>query len=479
MDNKTVFEQTQSSQNEQPQPVPAEQVYTPESTPSPQESKAPSAPPPPILGRFPGILKILLSIGALVIVGFLIITFVFPLFSRKNSGPVTLTYWGLWEDPAVMKVLIAEFERKNPTISVTYAKQDIKQYRERLQTRIQNGNGPDIFRFHNTWVSMLSDSLLPLPKEVMTPTEFKNAYYPVIQADIMKKGAIYGVPLGLDMLAMYVNTQLFNAAGLAVPQTWDDFDKVARRLTVKDESGQIKTSGAAMGTVDNITHSYDIISLLLLQNGVNVHDISSTAQNASEALQFYTKYAKGEDSVWSTTLDPSLLMFSRGELAMYFGYSWDYFTIKATNPNIAFAVYPVPSLPDRQMTVASYWVEGVSLKTKHQKEALLFMKYLAQKETAQKLYTESSKTRAFGEPYARKDLAETLQSNQLIAPFVTQAPFAVSSFFASDTYDSGVNEKMNAYLGNAVRSILDTTSPDTAVETLSKGVAQVSSQYGQ
>jgi len=79
--------------------------------------------------------------------------------------------------------------------------------------------------------------------------------------------------------------------------------------------------------------------------------------------------------------------------------------------------------------MASYWAEGVSVKSPHQKEALLFMKFLAQKETETRLYSDATKERAFGEPYARVDLASTLRDNKNIYPFVYQAQNASSSLF--------------------------------------------------
>src|SRR5207244_1425991 len=108
---------------------------------------------------------------------------------------------------------------------------------------------------------------------------------------------------------------------------------------------------------------------------------------------------------------------------------------------------------------------GISNKSKHQKEALLFMKFLSQKDTMQKLYSQEAKTRLFGEPYARADLADLLRENTLVYPFVAQGKDAKSSFFISDTNDNGLNSQMNGYLGNAVRSVLGNTSPDSAVET--------------
>lgn len=425
------------------------------------------------------LLKVFLGILFIAIVVFIAFKIILPRFSPKKTEPVTLSYWGLWEEPAVFQSLIADFERQNPDIKVSYVKQDNKQYRERLATRTENGTGPDVFRFHNTWLSELKDILLPFPSDTLRKEDFQKWYYPVATLDLVKNGAIYGVPLEIDTLALFTNTEALQAVGVSVPTSWEEFGKTARLLTVVDENGKIKTAGAALGTFDNITHAPDIISLFFLQNGADLRNLAQTSKNASDALEYYTSFTKGDASVWDGTLEPSMLAFASGNLAMYFGYSWDVFSIKAINPNLTFDVSVVPHLPGRNITVAGYWAEGVSSKSKHQKEALLFIKFLSQKETALKFYTQVAKTRVFGEPYARVDLAQLLSDNKLIYPFVAQGNDARSSFFASDTYDNGLNEQMNGYLGNAVRSVLGNTSPESAVETLSKGVAQVLKQYGE
>ncbi|MCL4353647.1 sugar ABC transporter substrate-binding protein [Patescibacteria group bacterium] len=423
-------------------------------------------------------IKIILGIIVFAFIIFAFLSFVLPRLRMTQKEHVTLTYWGLWEGKGVMDPVIADFQRQHPNVTVRYVEEDPKQYRERLITRIKNGNGPDIFRFHNTWLPMLSGYLLPLPTDVISKSDFDNFFYPVAGADLTKNGAIYGIPLEIDTLSLFVNTNLFKSAGLSVPQTWDEFITDCRHLTVKNQEGKIMTAGCAMGTFSNVTHAPDIISLLFKQNGADLENLSAS-NYASQALDFYTSFAKG-DAVWNSTLDPSILAFAKGNLAMYFGYSWDIFTIKSINNNLNFKIFSVPHLPGagESETIASYWAEGVSAKTAHQSQALDFMKFLSQKETEEKLFLEESKTRLFGEPYGRKDLANLLSASTYLAPFVEQAPNASSSFFASDTYDDGLNAKMNAYLGNAVSSVLSDTSSQTAVDTLSQGVSQVLSQYG-
>ena len=460
----------------------------------PQAPTPPSEPPPPNLppvsfyqpekknatSLIKKIVKILL--GLFVVFAFILIVFlvIIPQFTKTGvGGQVTLTYWGLWEDSKVMQSIISDFERENPNIKVDYTKQDIKQYRERILTRVQNGTGPDIFRFHNTWYTMLSEVLLPLPNDTISKDEFSRFFYPVAQKDLIKNGAIYGIPLEIDTLSLFINNQLFESAGLSRPATWNEFINNARAMTVKDENGKIKTAGAAMGTYDNITHAPDILSLLFLQNGVDFNNMADSSERVQGALSFYTSFATDENNVWDNTLDPSILAFAKGNLGMFFGYSWDYFTIKQFNPNISFQVVPVPQLPNQTITLASYWVEGVSSKSKHQKEALLFMKFLARKDTEEKLFAQSSKTRAFGEPYARRDLADTLKTNQNAYTFVSQALDASSSLFVDSTYDDCINQQLNTYLGNAVNSILSDGSLETAFDTFLEGTSQILQKYGQ
>lgn len=450
--------------------------------PSPQPISEPSSlPKPPRPSPLGSILKIV-GIGVVVLLLiFLIFRFVVPLFNQtKKEEAVTLTYWGLFEDKNVMNTIVSDFHRTHPTITVNYIQKDIKQYRQSLVTQISAGNGPDIYRFHNSWVGMMKSFLSPMTADVIPSDEFKKNYYPVIQQDLVRNGALYGIPLEIDTLSLFVNTELFAAGGNAVPTTWDEFIRVAKDRVVKDSGDKIQTAGAALGTYDNITHAPDIISLLMAQNGTSFTNFSSTLDNTSQALQFYTAFAKDEGSVWDSTLDPSVVAFSKGNLAMYFGYSWDIFAIKALNPDLQFSIHPVPNLPSRKMAMASYWVEGVSVKSKHQKEAMLFMNYLTKKETLQKLYTETAKTRLFGEPYPRSDLANSIKSNPYLASFLEQAPYAISSYFVSDTYDDGINSQMDAYLGNAIRSTqADDNSMKTAVDALAQGVNQVLGKYGR
>lgn len=446
---------------------------------------APYAPEEEPSSKFP-IKKVISFVIGLIILLALASLFIFVILPRLSSPKnenVTLTYWGVWEDSVPFETIAAEFTRIHPNIKITIQKQDIKalgKYVDRLATRMDNGTGPDIFRFHNSWITELKSRLLPLPQELVKELKLEESYYPVVAKDLKLQGAYMGVPIHFDSLSLFINTEIFNNAGITTyPSTWDDLRSTALELTVKDDAARITTSGVALGTFDNIAHASDIVSLLLIQNGANLNDLNGeNRQSAYDALDFYTLFAKGESAVWDNTLENSKLAFANGKLAMYFGYSWDIFEIRARAPGLGFVVTAVPHLPSRDSTIASYWVEGISSSTKHPKEAYEFVKFLASKSSMEKLYALQSKTRAFGELYPRADMAELLRENTLIYPFVEQGGKAVSTMFSSDTHDDAMVDALNVYMGNAVRSIISNNgSSQSAIETLSAGVAQVRERY--
>jgi len=462
----------------------ASQAPPPSTPPPPSQPQSPSSSPPPIKkrGGFVGMfIKLFVVLLVLLVMGIVVFQFVLPIFrGNSSSKDAALTYWGLWESDATMQTIIDDFQKENPTITVNYEKRDIDKYRQTLQTRIQNGDGPDVFLYHNSWTPVVTNLLSPISSEVMDPQEFENVYYPVVVEDLTVEGAIYGIPMGIDTVALFVNDSIFEETGANMPSTWEDFTNVSAGITVKDGENRIQTYGAGFGAYDNVNRAAELLSLLFLQNRVNLTSPQETEGSMVEAIRFYTDFVTGRDNieaVWNTSAPNSLISFAGGNVGMYFGYSWDIFVIKELNPELKFSVHSVPKLQN-DLTVASYWVNGISSNSRYPEAAQKFLSYLAKKETQEKLYTETSKVRLFGLPPARRDMADMVRDNPYVYPFVAQAETAKSTFFVSDTYDEGLNDQMDAYLGNAIRSVLGNTSVESATETLISGMEEVLAQYG-
>lgn len=420
---------------------------------------------------------LIIGVGAVIflVIFVLIIKAVFGGKGAKKQ--VNLTYWGLWEDKEVVQPLIELYQQKNPNIKISYEKMSPENYREKLVVRSKSGQGPDIFRFHNTWLPEIKEVVAPLPQSIMAKSEFEKTFYPVQQKDLKVDNYYYGLPLEIDGLVLVYNKNLFSKAGIAAaPTTWDDITDMVPKLTVKDRQGQLITSGIALGTSSNIEDFSDIFGLLLVQNGGSITKLNS--EEAAGALEIYRKFAEDPQGYWSDAMPNSTTAFIQEKVAMIIVPSWEILTIKAANPDLTIKVLPVPAVPGgSSSSIANYWVEGVSRFSKNQIEAWKFLRFLTEKENLTKLYEMETKFRPFGEPYSRVDLASLLIQNDYIGAVIKQANSYVSLPLISRTYDNGLNDEIIKYLENAINSTAQGVSYSEALKTASQGLNQVFTKY--
>lgn len=401
------------------------------------------------------------------------------------GGGANLVWWGLWEDSSVVQPLIDEYQQSHPGVKIEYKQQSPEDYRERLVNSIAQGDGPDIFRIHNSWLPMFRNSLAPIPSSVISPSDYLQTFYPVVSTDLSLGSTPVAVPLEFDSIGLYINDEIFDTYLKQPPTTWDELRDLAKQLTIKDENDTIIQSGVSLGRTENVDHWPEILALLMIQNHVDMTNPSS--DNAAIALDYYTRFAT-EDGVWNETLPESTLMFAQGKLAMYFAPAWRSSEILKQNPSLRFHVVPVPQLPKSSLDeantyYATYWAEGVNKDSKSQAAAFEFLKFLVEKETLQKFYqnaANSAPERKFGEPYPRVDMQDLILNDPLVGAFVKQGKEAKSWYLQSRTFDgaTGINSQINKYFEDAVNSVVGGGLPNKAVQTAAAGVQQVLAQYG-
>ena len=287
-----------------------------------------------------------------------------------QTRQVNLTYYSLWEDPAVMAGVINDYQRLHPNVKIELLRQNQIQYKDRIMAALQTKSGPDIVRIHSTWTPLFRSLLEPVPSDVISVSQFKSTFYPTASTDLILSGKIYALPLEIDGLVMFANTDLLNKAGLTPATTWEDFQEQVQHLTVKDQSGRIQTAGTSLGTTGNVDHWQDVLALMFMQNNAKVEQPIGLA--AEGALSFYTDYVK-KLGVWDETQDASTVAFAKGRVAYYFGPTWRYFDIKelSKNSRLNFKIVPVPQISGEPVAVtqSSYWAEAVSAQSPNKREA--------------------------------------------------------------------------------------------------------------
>jgi multiple sugar transport system substrate-binding protein len=397
--------------------------------------------------------------------------------TEAPSKQVEISYWGLWEPSEIFSSVINQFQEENPNITVNYQQQSYQNYRERLQNALSSDSGPDVFRFHHTWVPMLEGNLDAVPSDIYSQSAFEETFYPIAASQLKSDGAQVGIPLMIDGLALYYNQAMFDRANLTPPTNWDELRRVAKMLTLRNEN-EIIQGGIALGTTGNVEHFSDILGLMLLQNSADPSKPNN--QLGQDALTFYTIFYR-TDKVWDETLPSSTYAFATEKAAMMIAPSWRAHDVHEINPDLQFATAPVPQLPDTNITWATFWAEGVSSSSSKDKKqaAWLLLQYLSQKEVMRQLYSTASDSpgRLFGEPFSRIDLADQLITDPLVGSFVAQAPQAESWFMASFTHDNGLNDKNIKYYQDAINAMNQGESAQDALEAVEAGVQQVLNQY--
>lgn len=428
--------------------------------------------------------KKLITILGIVLVFLIITLIVVVILEDQNSNPTDtdtdvqvsteLSYWGLWEPESVMQPIIEKYEELHPEVRIVYSQQSFTNYESRLYTRLQQAStssepAPDIVRINNSWTPKYYKYLSPLPTSIMDSTMYSEEFYPTAISDFTAKdGNIYAMPWEIDGLAIFYNKQLLSQAGVAEPPTdWDSFVELAKKLTTKNDAGQISQSGLAIGTSRNITHSADILSYLMLLNGADIIDDTYTSTNlvsdsVLSATYIYTNFTLGQDPVWSSDLRNDLEMFYAGNLAMMFAPSWRAFDIIQSAPSVEFGIAPLPQLENNnQVYYAMYWGDSVTKTCANPEAAWEFINFLV--DNQQDLFSASSQIRAFGEPYSLVTLNDSLENNPYLKAYATMAPHMKSwgmgdQMFVESTLNNAITEIVED--GKDIQSVMKNAQID-------------------
>jgi len=378
----------------------------------------------------------------------------------EATEPITLVYWRVFDGPDAFEEIIENYQLQHPFVRIEYRKLRFEEYERELLHALAEDRGPDIFSIHNTWVEKYKNKIEPMPETttmafpVTTGTvnretvmqlrtnrslslrEIRDNFVDVVARDvILDDNLVYGLPLFVDTLAMFYNKDLLNNAGISeVPRYWNrEFLNAVKKLTKQDPKRGLIQSGVALGGSSNIERYSDILMLLMMQNGATIINDSDqvvfnnvpefareTGYNPGlEALRFYTDFANpGKESyTWNNELNSSLEMFSRGNLAIMFGYSYHIPLIKAAAPKLNFSVSKFPQIegnPPTNINFANYWVETVSKKSAHKNAAWDFIKFMTRSDQVTSYLEKAQK------PTALRSLIANQRNDDVIGVFADQ-----------------------------------------------------------
>lgn len=278
----------------------------------------------------------------------------------SDQPSVSFSVWGEWEDPAFTAMLEESGIADNEFINVSYTPVEPNTLEKELVNALARGEGPDVVLIPHTKLLSLSDLITPVGEDFYPERKFRNTFVEGSEVFISNQG-ITGLPVAVDPLVMYWNRDLFTENNLvSPPKYWEDVPQQARRITERDQGGDITTAGIGLGSGSTITYPKKILSSLFLQAGNNIVTSQQNGEyesvlgdsrrqditSAESAVGMYTQYANpaGDTYVWSNTFSSDQAAFASGNLGMFLAPASEISAIRSENPNLNFDVTSIPQL---------------------------------------------------------------------------------------------------------------------------------------
>ena len=153
---------------------------------------------------------------------------------------------------------------------------------------------PDIIYIDNSDVAQLADGgyIAPLA-DVGIKTE---GFVPALAALGNYKGVDYAVPSANNTIALYYNTDMFTAAGLEPPKTWDELRETAKKLTkdqtyglvfpgINNEQGAFHTSTFVWsngGTFEKLNSPEVVGAITFMKNLIDDGSVSKVGRDVGD-----------------------------------------------------------------------------------------------------------------------------------------------------------------------------------------------------
>ena len=310
---------------------------------------------------------VLAAFGLIAIVGL----FMFGRFEGFDNGQDAIgvvSIWGTLPEEAV-SLQIENLREERPEFAhVSYTEIPLATFGAELAEALAIDEGPDMVLISQEQLVSERNKLSVIPYSSISQRDFLDTFVPVTELYLTDKGT-YGIPVLVDLLVRHYNRTLFASAGVPQPPaTWEAVLGLSDRITVRS-GGQINRSLPSFGEYDNVQNARGILSLLLLQAGTSVTELSNGKLRAAlnqgpevsgtsgsiSALSFYTQFSDPAKTVysWNRALPNARQAFLAGDLTLYFGYASELPVIRAGNPNLDFDMAPVPQ-PSRSTSRTTY-----------------------------------------------------------------------------------------------------------------------------
>jgi multiple sugar transport system substrate-binding protein len=307
-----------------------------------------------------------------------------PGVASRSRNELLFTVWGMpFEDSLFRDGYARDFEAKNPGVTVHY--ETYPDVTKKYFVWHLRGFGADVMRLPITdYHAMVSiGALEPLDPYI---NDLGIGLSPAEQADFMPSlwdaleidGRRYAIPSDNAQYGLYYNKTIFDTYNAEHPDerieypdaswTWEDLKEAGEKLTIEDERGEVIQYG-----VDFDLWAWPFMAFFA-QAGGELWDEQQTttlinSPEGLETLQFIVDLLPHAGPLRSADLKDSATgpdkFFVTGQTAILLDGSWRAPFLELINPDLDFAVAPLPHHRERAVVSGSVlWAISVHSRNK-------------------------------------------------------------------------------------------------------------------
>ncbi len=274
----------------------------------------------------------------------------------NNGEDIEIEFWYWTGASELFKSVVNQYTAIHPNVKITLVENPYDDYWTKLPLALQGSNGPAIFNVHNSYHENLINYLAPYD----IPVEDLEEDFVGVSAHVID-GKVYYTDYGMMTATMYYNKAMWSAAGLTeadIPATWDQFREVAKKLTIRDEKGDLiqagfSFNGGAQGDVLGMQYQYG--QNLFTEDGRVTFNNDAIKTVVQRMKDIYEVDGSGDYNFGNNSGDN----FGQGMIAMYLGWGFMHGLFQALWPETEFGSFEIPT-PTEDVPYAYHRYNGES-----------------------------------------------------------------------------------------------------------------------
>lgn len=274
----------------------------------------------------------------------------------NNGEDIEIEFWYWTGASDLFKSVVNQYTAIHPNVKITLVENPYDDYWTKLPLALQGSNGPAIFNVHNSHHENLINYLAPYD----IPVEDLEEDFVGVSAHVID-GKVYYTDYGMMTATMYYNKAMWSAAGLTeadIPATWDQFREVAKKLTIRDEKGDLiqagfSFNGGAQGDVLGMQYQYG--QNLFTEDGKVTFNNDAIKTVVQRMKDIYEVDGSGDYNFGNNSGDN----FGQGMIAMYLGWGFMHGLFQALWPETEFGSFEIPT-PTEDVPYAYHRYNGES-----------------------------------------------------------------------------------------------------------------------